>query len=297
MSDYVGETRSSVVRFAPYLETMHRQIIERLRPLTFDTSSRLNPFSVFTPWDLDQLYMDNDRIDAMGYPKLFDLLGDHLINLDLLGKYTQAIEQSISSPNISQTGTIIGDMVKARQAWLLDQWDSQISPRLSAGFRDLNAVASSQFVIARAISLRDHERQLNDYTAQLQTRFAEFGVQAWQTTIAWHEKIPSVYAQQLGTYTAQRIDIENHNFELAAKVSLWPYTVFGHLTQLLSAMGGATNTTASVAGESQSSAGGGRLGSVAGGAISGAVAGTQIMPGIGTGIGAIVGAIGGLFSR
>ena len=241
--------------------------------------------------------MDNTvGSNEQNYPKLFDVLNDHLLNLDLMGKYAAAIELSVTARNVAGTGTVINDMVQARRDWLLDKYDSDIEPRLAAGFRDLNAVMSSQFVIARAIILRDHERQLNDLTAQLQLRFAEFGVTVWSNTLAWHEKIPAIYGQNLAQYTAQRIDIEKHNFELSAKCCLWPYTVFGYLTQILSSMAGATTTTSSVAGESPSSSGGGRLGGVAGGAISGAVMGTQIYPGWGTLVGGVVGAVGGLFS-
>ena len=294
--NYTGSTETRVVRFAPYLEDLHKQIIQRVRPLTFDTSALLNPFAAFTPWDLDQLYMDNTvGMVEQSYPKLFDLYNDHLLGLDLMGLYSQAIEKSVNARNLSNTGTVINDMVRARQAWMIDEYDSKIEPRLTAGFRDLNSVMSSQFTTARAIVLRDHERQLNDFTAQLQLRFAEYGVSAWGKTIEWHEKIPMVYGQSLNTYTAQRIDIEKHNFELAAKCCLWPYTTFGYLTQLLSSMAGATTTTASVAGESPSSTGGGRLGGIIGGAISGAVAGS-VVPGVGTVIGGVVGAIGGLFS-
>jgi len=295
---YTGEVRTAVVRFAPYLEDIHKQIIRHIRSAAFDTSALLDPFAMFTPWDLDQLYMDNTvGLNEQNYPRLFDLLNDHLLNLDLFGEYTKAIEKSITARNMAGTGTIINDMVQARQRWLLDKYDSDVAPRMAAGFRDLNAVMSSQFVIARAITLRDHERQLNDFTAQLQLRFAEFGVNAWTNVIAWHEKIPAVYGQNLTQYTAQRIDIEKHVFETSAKCCLWPFTVFGHLTQLLSAMNGATSTTSSVAGESPSGAGGGRISGLIGGAASGAVAGTQIAPGWGTLIGGIVGAVGGLFSK
>lgn len=292
MADSTQITR---VQYAPYLERLHERIINSIRPVTFNTASVLNPFSVFTPWDLDQLYMDSSTVDELDYPKVFDLLRDHVNNLDLLGKYTEAIERSVNTPNASRTGTVINDMVRARQAWLLDEYDSKIEPRLNAGFRDLNSVMSSQYVIAKAVTLRDHERQMNDFTAQLQLRFAEYGVNVWSTTIAWHEKIPAVYSRTLAEYTAQRIDIEKNNFELASKAALWPYTVFGNLTSLLSAMNGATQTSSSVQGESPGSSGGGRIGGMAGAALSGAVAGSTFGP-WGTGIGAVVGAIGGLFS-
>lgn len=284
------------VRYAEYLEQLHEEIVSRVRGIAFDTTSRINPFGKFTPWDLDQLYIDpemrDDEISA--FPKLFDQYAEHVLNLDLLQLYMDSINQAV---NVRVPGTsvrVIDAQVGARSAWLMDEFDSKIGPRISAGFRDLNSVMSSQFIIAKTIALRDHTRQLNDYSLQLTKQSIEIGNQVWSQMMVWHAKIPEAYSQVLATYNAARIDTEKHVFEMSAKACLWPFTVFGHLVSILSAMAGATTTNSSVAGESPGSTGGGRLGGVLGGAMSGAVAGS-VVPGWGTLAGGIVGAIGGLF--
>ena len=284
------------VQFDPGVEAVHRRILARIEPLAFDTTSLTNPFAVFTPWDLDQLYMDpEDRDENIGkFPRLFDLYNDHILSLDLMNVYSQSIARSIAAIDPSTGGRIIDQQVAVRRDWLLDEFDTKIRPRLSAGFRDLNSVMSSQFTTARAIALRDHTRQLNDFAAQLTIRFADYGANVWAQTLAWHEKVPAVYSQALSVYTAQRIDVEKHVFELSAKCCLWPYTVFAHVTSLLAALSGSSTTQTAVAGESPGSTGGGRLAGVAGGALSGAISGSAAGP-WGAGIGAVVGAIGGLF--
>jgi len=274
-------------------------------------------------------------------------------------KYNLATQQLVGL-NVNSINSIgqqfIANVIDARYNFSLAKFDSEIAPRINAGMRDLNAVMSSQFPIARAVAIRDIDRSINELQAQLnfqlsqleittkttfaqlhtqlnltagqtlaQTEtefakinattqadfakldvenkkvyaqvklaFAQLGAQFWQSMLQWHIQIPEIYGKMLTMFTAQRIDIENHNAELTAKACLWPYTVFGQYAGLLSTMSNATTSNSEVSGESKSSTGGGRIGGILGGAISGAVGGSTMGP-YGAAVGGVFGAIGGVF--
>lgn len=286
------------LQYRPDLEALHSDVMTTLRPITFNIAAQSNPFTLFTPWDMDQLYLDPIKRDGDldAYPELAELYSQHVTQLNLTSLYSEVMSSSINFVNTQTGQSLIADAVEARRSILLDEFDTVVSPRVNFAYRDMNAIMSSQFGVARSIAMREYSRQLTTFTADITDRFAARGHQMWMQHVDWHSKVPQVYANFLTSYTAQRIDIENHNFELAAKTCLWPFTVFGHFTQILGSMAGSTvQTSSSVAGESNSAATN-RSGGLLGGALAGAQFGSQIMPGWGTGIGAAVGAIGGLFS-
>jgi len=316
-------TQTTTVRYAEYLEDIHKKLVTSVVPIAFTIAGDFNPFARFTPWDLDQLYLDpamrnpeSWEEEWMKLPTLFESYRDHLLNLDVLDLYTEMIQRTLfvmpQAPQSPDFDKVIDDAVEARQEKLLHQYDVEVDPRIRVGMRDLNAVTSSYYTIARTIALSHHLLQLNDLATSLalekpkfelqryeldlkafdaQLRAIALGIEAWKVLLEWHSRVPAVYGEVLKSYAAQRIDIEEHVFELTTKGCLWPFTAFNGLTGVLAALT-TGNTTTSVMGEGTKRS---ALRGAIGGGISGVTAGSVAGP-WGMLVGGAVGMIGGLLS-
>jgi hypothetical protein len=132
-------------------------------------------------------------------------------------------------------------------------------------------------------------KALSKYDAGLRYAMLPMAGSRWSTHLDWNKSVVMSYAEIMKLYFASALDMDNHNYELAAKDALWPFTVLEYQRAALGAMQGASNSKSDVAGASTGQ-------KVLGGALSGAAAGAMIgsyFPGYGAVIGGAIGAVVG----
>jgi hypothetical protein len=178
-------------------------------------------------------------------------------------------------------------MVSDHASELSDDVENESAPRLAAGMRDIGAVMSSTFIIARGMLETRRERELAKFAAELRYRMIPIAVDRWKTHLEWNKAVITTYAEVMKLYFTAVIDVGGHNYEMATKNKLWPFTVLEYQRAALGALTGAHDTNTDVAGSSKSQ-------KVIGGALTGAAAGAMVTGG--NPVGAVVGGVLGLAS-
>jgi hypothetical protein len=269
-----GGDSKTEVRYAKYVETHHKEfldIVAAKRAETIDDS----PFAGFTTIDyLDGFFGAGYAISS--FPSLYDMYGKFMAGLDVETLFSQILDDSINNP-------VIGNRVSQHAIELEDDIIQNATPRFVTGMRDINAVISSSFVIGRALMETARTKAIAKYDAELRAAMLPIAVSRWQTHLEWNKAVINMYAEIMKLYFSSAMDLENHNYSMAAKDKLWPFTVLEYERAALGALQGAMNTKTDVAGASTAQ-------KAIGGALVGAGAGYMIGGPWGAAIGGVLGA-------
>lgn len=276
-----GGDTTTIVRFAPYIESHHQNFLNSLwaNVTAIMTDS---PYDEWEDVDFDDAFFGIGYV-MTSFPSLYDMYGKFMAGLDVETLFEQILDQSINS-------AAINNLVSAHATELSDDIIENADPRFVTGMRDINSVISSSFVVGRGMMETARTKALSKYDAELRYRMLPIAAERWTRHLAWNSDVIRVYAEIMKLYFAGKMDITKLNYEMAAKDALWPFTVLDFMRAGLGALTGAQKTTTDVAGTSTTQ-------SAIGGAMVGAAAGWQLSGGNPTGaiVGGILGLGAGLF--
>lgn len=286
-----GGSGSTVIQFAPYIESAHRDLLndDGRDALAFSCFRALNeaynqsPYSGFPVVPVDAGFLDDLHISS--YPALFELFDDKIFGPDLGELWNK-------SYNRATQGTEVEDAIVAQSTALQNEIDSNLLPRLKAGYRDINAVQSSTFVIAQGMLAKTKLDNLADFAAKLRLqRFADAKAMM-DTELNWNKTIVTTYSDALKLYYSAKFDADNRTMEFNVKDKLWNLSLFEYGRAMLAALNGATaakpDMTPSQAAKSISmAASGAGAGAMIGQSISAAGGGNYA--GMGAAAGGVVG--------
>jgi len=275
-----GGDSTTTVRYADYIESHHAtflSIMATKRDAAIDNS----PFEGYLPLDIDPGFFGTGYI-LSSFPSLYDMYGKFMAGLDVEVLFTQSLEDTLNA-------TAVNNLVTEEASRLSDDILEVAEPRFVTGLRDINSVVAGSFVVGKALMEDARVKSVSRFSAELRYRLLPAAIERWKTHLEWNKGVVMTYAEILKLYLSAKMDIDNHNYEIAAKNLLWPFTILEYNRAALGALQGAMKTTSDVAGASKGQ-------KALGGAMVGAAAGTQVSPGWGTLIGAVLGAAAGYLS-
>ena len=256
-----GDSRQEI-RYAGYVEAKHKNFLGKIqekRTSVIDSS----PFFGYNDIPIDDAFFGANYI-VSSFPALYDMFGKFVAGLDIDALASQIFEDTVNS-------TEVGDLVSAESALLQDEIDVKIIPGFEAGLRDINAVNASSYIIGRANVMGDAKiKSINKFSSELKYRLIPVAHERWKTHLDWNKGVISTYMQVMQLYFASAMDVHGFNYSMAAKNSLWPFTVLEYERAALGAMQGARTTSSKVAGGDE---GINHLGAAASGAAMGAAVG------------------------
>jgi len=280
----------TTLRYAKYIEDKHKAFLAEIvarRTAAIDNS----PYAGIADITTDEGFFGVGYTLA-SFPSLYDMYGKFMAGLDVEVLYSQIFGDLMEGP-------ATGRLVSAEAAFLDDDMQTNLIPRLELGMRDLNATVSSTFVMGRALLEESRMKNIEKYSAELQYRLIPVAAQRWQTHLEWNKAVVATYAEIMKFYFSSKMDVDNHNTEMLAKNRLWPFTILDYERVAIAALQGATKGTQSTAGSSgigraiSGALGGAAMGGIAGSMISGATAGSTF--GVhGAAIGGVLGLVGAL---
>ena len=275
-----GGDQVVTVRYAPYIEDKHAAFLAAVatyRAATTDDS----PFDGYTDIEVENAFFGTGYTIA-SFPTMYDMYGKFMAGLDIDTLFSQMFEDTVNSPEVNDLVAAEGDLIQ-------DDVDEAVT-NIEVGYRDINSVQASTFVIARAIPADTKIKVLEKFRSELKYRLIPVAERRWEKHLEWNRDVIMTYAQLMKLYYSVKMDITDFNYTMDVKDKLWPFTVLDYERAALGALQGATKSTSEVAG-------GSKVGNAISGALSGAAAGAMVgsaIPGIGTIIGAIGGGILGL---
>ena len=270
------------IRYAPYIEGYHSDFLATARArrvLAIDAS----PYSTYTDIEVDDAFF-GAGYTISSFPSLYDMYGKFMAGLDIEVLWDQSFEDTVNS-------SVVNDLVAAESALMDDDIETTVLPRAQTGYRDLNAVMGSSFVIGKAIIEDARVKSLAKYDAELRYRLIPVAQSRWEAHLQWNQQVVSIYAELMKFYYSAKTDVDEINYAMASKNLLWCFTVLDYERACLGALQGATNQKTDVAGASTAKR---ALSGAMSGAAMGAMVGSKAAhPVAGTAIGAIVGGIAG----
>lgn len=249
------------VRYASYVEDKHKAFLTTVAS-NRTTVAATSPFTGYTDVTIDDAFFGTGYVIS-NFPSLYDMYGKFLAGLDVDVLYTQILEDSVNAPAINA-------LVSAEAALLEDDIEQNILPDFETGAQNINSVMSSTFVIGKALIEESRAKLITKFSTELKYRMLPVASDRWKTHLEWNKSVIMTYAEIMKLYYSARMDVDEHNYGMAAKDSLWPFTVLDYERAALGALQGATNTNKAVAGSSQEAkAISGTLSGVAMGAMTG----------------------------
>lgn len=286
-----GSSSDNTIRYAPYLEKAHGQLLNHGGSDTPDLSvmdvfnAALNqaPYADYTPLYVNDAFF-GDGYEIKNFPTLFDMFGKFMGGIDVCDLYGKIYENIVHAPEINEA-------VSAQAALLDDDIKANVMPRYLAGMRDINSVMASSFIIGKSIIEDARVKSINKFASEIRLRAVDAAVSMWGTHLKWNQSVTTTYADLFKLYYSSALEVDRTNLEYATKAELWNLNLFDNVRAMLGAMSG----SAAASGANEPSQAAKSIGGVMSGAASGAMIGSAV-PGIGTTIGAGVGAVMGLAS-
>lgn len=270
-----GGDSETTIRYAGYIEEKHQDFLNTIASSREDAIND-SPFSDYVDIDIDSAFFGTGYMIS-SFPSLYDMFGKFMAGLDICALYGQMLETTVNAPEIN-------NLVSAEAVMMDDDIEANVIPRFQAGMRDTNAVMSSSYVIGRSLIEEARVKSLSRFSAELKYRMIPVAVQRWQAHLDWNKTVVMTYAEMVKLYYSAKMDVSGINYQMAAKDTLWPFTVLEYERAALGALQGARTTTSDVAGEGPS-----QTGKAISGALAGAAAGYMVGGGYGAAAGAVIG--------
>ena len=271
-----GGDQTNTIRYAPYIESKHQSFLTAIatyRAALTDSS----PYDGHTDIITEAAFFGTGYIIS-SFPSLYDMYGKFMAGLDIDSLYNQIFADATA-------GSQINDLVSAEAALLDDDIADNILPRFQVGMRDINAVMTSSFVTGKALIEDSRLKAIAKFSAELRYRMIAVATDRFRTHLEWNKSVTMNYAEIMKLYYSVKMDVDDYNYSMAAKDTLWPFTVLDHERAALGALQGATSASSESAGSSKTAR-------ALSGALSGAATGFAVSGG--NPIGAVAGGVIGL---
>jgi hypothetical protein len=280
---------TTTITYADYVQEHHDRFLNVVEAARVGAIPA-NPWVTY-PWSALEI---EDAFFGAGYvmssfPSLYDMYGKFMAGLDIEVLWTQVFEDTVNS-------SVVDVLVEAESAFMDDDIEETLIPRLQTGMRDINSIMASTFVIGKALIEDARVKARNKYSAELHYRLIPVAVDRWKTHLEWNKGVVGLYAELMKFYIAAKIDVDDNNYSMLSKNALWPFTVLEFERAALGAMQGATTSKTDVAGASTAKK---AISGALSGAAMGAMVGAQMGQGgggYGMAVGAVLGGIAGAMS-
>jgi len=280
-------TQTNTVRFAPYIESQHQtflSVVANYRNSLIGAS----PFSNFVGIDTDAGFL-GVGITIKSYSSLFKNFNDFMVDVVPQTLYDTIFSKVMSSPAIKES-------IVAEGKLLSEDVNTEAYPRLMAGARDLNAVMSSTFIIAKGNIESQRLRLLSKYSTGLKYAMLPIISDIWNTSLEWNKQIVNTHLQNLQIYYDMKKTTDEYNYTSHTKNTMWPFTVLDQERAALGALQGAQSSESIQGGGASTGAkvvGGAMTGAAMGGMLAGASSGAVAGP-VGMAVGGVLGGLSGL---
>ncbi len=227
-----GDTETTI-RYAPYVEEHHNVFLDTIQARVNSTIGN-SPFAGYTDIEIDDAFFGAGYVIS-SFPSLYDMYGKFMAGLDIEVLYSQIFEDTVNAPAIN-------NLVSAEAALMDDDIDTNVLPRFQVGLRDINSVMSSSFVVGKSVIEDARVKSLSKFSAQLKYQMIPVAAERWKEHLNWNKSTVLVYSEIMKLYFSGKMDVDNYNYNMAAKNLLWPFTVLEYQRAALGALQGASNT-------------------------------------------------------
>ncbi len=153
---------------------------------------------------------------------------------------------------------------------LTARYDAEILPALNAGYRDINMVSSSAFVIGRSVLLENMTRQVAKYSADLHMKaFSDDAIKVIGLKLEYQKMASQLIAESNRVKIVAKKEENDSAMVIDHKDAIWDLEVYKYGGNLLASIGGGVSGTGTEPTQLQSAIGGVMTGAAAGAMVGG----------------------------
>lgn len=215
MSSSSGKMKITI-RYADYVETHHHQFlneIEKTRAQTINDS----PFSTYTFVDTDEAFLGAGYM-LSDFPSLYDMFGKFMAGLDVCDLFQDAFKDILTPDEIDKNR-------KAEKEFIDIEITTKLIPTFVRHMRDLNAVASSSFIIGKTMIEQKGVKALANFGANLRYSMIPLIAGKWTAALNFQKTAIIDYAFTMKNYISSKMSVDEVNYRKLSKDLLWPFTV------------------------------------------------------------------------
>jgi hypothetical protein len=223
-----GGGKTITVTHPDYVQEHHDSFLNQVE-IQQAIGLETNPFADFAYRNIDAYYFGIGYLIS-SYTSLYDMFGKFMAGLDLEELWKSGALSLLTSEEIYTH-------VTEQKRKLDDKIDIETLPKFKQEMRELNAVASSSFVIGCA---KIEAKRVKDYavisleaTANIIPSVAE----KFSGNLSWCKEIILSYSKIMKSYFTLRIDTDIKTYTFCAEATLWPFTILDYNRRALNSLG------------------------------------------------------------
>jgi hypothetical protein len=281
----------NTVRFAPYLELFHKDVLNDQGADWPDKSltDALNAAFGGSPYGAAPSLTPAEGLYGTGYdladfPSLYDMFGKFMAGLDIHTLWEQTFNGVIDSSPFDEA-------IASQAETLDDDLEQRVLPAFEAGMRDIGAIHSSAFATGRSIIYDTRVRAINDFSAKLRLAAVDAANKIWGGHLEWNKQVVTVYYEMLRLAQGLQKDANEHNTSMDAKHVTFDLDLFDYARAMIGALAGSP----AAVGPGDKQAGPSQLTKGLSGAVAGAAAGGSYGGWWGAAVGGVLGFAAGYF--
>jgi len=264
-----NDSTVTTVAVPAYLMAGHHMILDELYYYIASGISD-SPYNGYEALDFDSGFFGSG-LTLLSFPSLFGTYVQLITSVNLNSMFNNLCTDSASE-------NTIGELVARKSEMLSEELEEEAEPKYLTGMRDINSVMSSSFIIGRTMMESRRIKELSKFESELRYKMIQVGLERFKIALQWKKDSLMTYAEIFKLYLTAKLDMDGHNYGMAAKKSLWPFTLWEYYRVALGSVttGSSTRSTAPQGTSTTASALGGALTGAAAGATVGGVPGAII---------------------
>lgn len=273
-----GGGGTTTIQYEPHIIDHHSRLMNSAEE-DYDTIKLTSPYSGYTDIAVDAAFFGTGYLIS-SFPSLYDMYGKFMAGLDIETVWDTVVGTTLGTAEVD-------NLVAAEGTILSDDIEVEAIPRFEEGMRDINSVQTSSFIIGRSLIEAERIKQLARFDAELRYKLIPVSLEKWRERIRWNESVVRTYAEIIKLYYQAKMDITEYNYSMAARDTLWPFTVTEYYRTVVGTLNGAQESRSDTKGTSTTA-------KVIGGTMTGAAAGFMVGGPWGAAVGGVLGAAAGL---
>lgn len=210
-----GDT-TKTKRYAPYIESKHTDFLA-ITAIRRDDIIDDSPFTNYDPVDVDIAFFGLGYIIS-SFPSLNNMFGKHMAGLDIEEVWTRAFDKLINEHEID-------DAVVERMKLADDEMVKGELADFQVDMRNLNAVATSSFVLGKAVVEDKRVKTIAKISLDAKIDFFAIALDEHTSHLSWEKKTVTVYAEIMKSYFMFKPELDDVNTTFDSRDLLWPFTV------------------------------------------------------------------------
>ena len=219
----------TTTRYAPYIESGHHSFLNTMSDRTGAIAID-SPYSVYIDIIIDDAFFGAGYLIS-SFSSLYDMYGKFMAGLDIDNLFSTIFEKNMTHEEID-------DLIQENAIVLDKNVNTKILPGFQTNMRQINAVVSSSFVLGKAVIEDARVKAQARFSAEMKYRRLPGNQFEWKAYLNWNKEVITSYARTIKLYYSAKTDGDNANYSIAAKDSLWPFTVYEYERAAIGALQG-----------------------------------------------------------